>query len=82
LIPAVQFERLREGLDDYRRLLTAARLAKEQARTPAARAAEALIAKRLAAFKLGQRDHDALFRADDWGTFRRQMGEAIESLRR
>ena len=27
LIPAVQFERLREGLGDYRRLLTLARLA-------------------------------------------------------
>ena len=37
LIPSIHFERLREGLDDYRRLLTAARLAKEHAGTPAAR---------------------------------------------
>lgn len=82
LIPAIQFEQLREGLDDYRRLLTAARLAKEHAGTPAAQAAEALIAKRLAAFRLGQRDHDSLFGPDDWNGFRRQIGEAIEMLRR
>ncbi|MHC4399278.1 MAG: hypothetical protein ACYTG0_06340 [Planctomycetota bacterium] len=82
LIPAIHFEQLREGLDDYRRLLTAARLAKERAGTPAARAAEELIAKRLAAFELGQRDHDALFGPDDWTKFRAQIGDAIEALRR
>jgi hypothetical protein len=82
LIPAIPFEQLREGLDDYRRLLTAARLAKEHAGTPAAQTAEALIAKRLAAFRLGQRDHDSLFGPDDWNRFRRQIGEAIEMLRR
>jgi len=38
------FERLREGLDDYRRLLTLTRLAKEQADTPAARDAEKFLA--------------------------------------
>ena len=32
LIPSVEFERLREGLDDYRRLLTLSRLATEQPR--------------------------------------------------
>ena len=63
LIPWIEFERLREGLDDYRRLLTLARLAKEKAGTPAAQAARKLIATRLAAFKLGQRDHEALFPA-------------------
>jgi len=82
LIPAIHFEQLREGLDDYRRLLTAARLAQEQAGTPAARVAEELITKRMAAFQLGQRDHDALFGSDDWNTFREQIGSAIEALRR
>ena len=82
LVPAVHFERVREGLDDYRRMLTLARLAKDKAPAPAAKAAEALIAKRLAAFKLGQRDHDALFGADDWNAFRREMGDAIEALRK
>ena len=41
LIPSVEFERLREGLDDYRRLLTLARLAREHADSPAAAAAAA-----------------------------------------
>ena len=39
LIPSVEFERLREGLDDYRRLLTLARLAAERPGEPAAQAA-------------------------------------------
>ena len=87
LIPAIHFEQLREGLDDYRRLLTAARLAKERAGTPAARAAEALIAERLAAFKLGQRDHDSLFGPDDWASVprpdrRRDRGPAaLETMK-
>jgi hypothetical protein len=82
LIPAIHFEQLREGLDDYRRLLTAARLAKERAGTPAARAAAELIEKRMAAFKLGQREHDPLFGPEDWTKFRGQIDDAIEALRR
>jgi len=82
LVPFVEFERLRKGLGDYRRLLTLARLAKEKAGSPAAQNAEALIATRLAAFQLGQRDHDALFGADDWSALRRQVDEAIETLRK
>jgi hypothetical protein len=82
LVPAVHFEQLREGLDDYRRLLTLARLAKEKAGTPAAKAAEELIAGRMAAFKLGQREHDPLFGPDDWKTFRRKAADAIEALRK
>ena len=81
LVSSLVFERLREGLDDYRRLITLARLAKEKAGTPAARAAEKLIADRMATFKLGQRDHDALFGPDDWATSRRRVGDAIEALR-
>ncbi|HUW55189.1 MAG TPA: hypothetical protein VMZ92_00995 [Planctomycetota bacterium] len=76
------FERKREGLGDYRRLLTLARLAKEKAGTPAAAAAEKLIADRMASFKLGQRDHDALFGPDDWNDFRLQVNDAIEELRK
>ena len=82
LIPAVEFELQREGIGDYRRLLTLARLAKDKAGTPAAQAAEKLIAERLASFTLGQRDHDALFGADDWVQFRTKTNDAIEGLRR
>ncbi|NQT88477.1 hypothetical protein HQ560_17045, partial [bacterium] len=81
LVSTLLFERLREGLDDYRRLVTLARLAREKAGTPAARAAEALIADRMASFKLGQRDHDALFGPDDWRASRRKVDDAIEALR-
>jgi hypothetical protein len=82
LIPSVEFERLREGLDDYRRLLTLARLAAENPGKPAARAARELIDRRLTAFHLGQRDHDALFPVDDWGQIRRRLDDAIEALRK
>ena len=53
---------MREGLDDYRRLITLDRLAKEHPGTPAAKAARELIDTRMKAFHLGQRDHDASFR--------------------
>ena len=82
LIPSVEFERLREGLDDYRRLLTLARLAAEAPGKPAARAARALVDTRLSAFHLGQREHDALFPPEDWSDFRRRIDDAIEALRR
>ncbi len=82
LIPSIHFEHLREGLNDYRALLTLARLAKEKAGAAAAAAAEKLISDRLSSFKLGQRDHDALFGADDWTAFRRRAADAIEALRK
>ncbi|MCX6903164.1 MAG: hypothetical protein NTW03_06725, partial [Verrucomicrobia bacterium] len=81
LIPSIHFEQLRAGLGDYRRLLTLARLAKERAGSPAAQAGTELIERRLAAFKLGQRDHDALFGVGDWTEFRHQLDDAIEALR-
>jgi hypothetical protein len=78
LIPSLHFEReIREGVDDYRYLLTLARLADQKQDA----AAKALIRSRLGAFRLGQRDHDALFPAGDWRDFRRQLAEAIERLR-
>ncbi|MCX7045932.1 MAG: hypothetical protein NTX50_10670 [Candidatus Sumerlaeota bacterium] len=82
LIPSVEFERLREGLGDYRRLATLERLAREKATSPAAKAAQELITSRMAAFKLGQRDHDVLFGKEDWKTYRGQIDEALEMLRR
>jgi hypothetical protein len=81
LVPAIHFEQLRAGLDDYRHLLTLARLAKEKRGTPAAKAAEELIAWRLASFKLGQREHDPVFGPEDWKAFRRKLADAIEALR-
>jgi hypothetical protein len=80
LVPSVEFMRIAAGLDDYRHLLTLARLAKAKEGTPAARQAEALIRNRMAAFHLGQLDHDALFGADDWAAYRRQLADAIEML--
>jgi len=82
LIPAVEFERLREGLDDYRRLITLDALVKQHPGAPAARAAGTLIANRMGAFKLGQRDHDALFPPEDWSAFRRGVDDLIETLRK
>ena len=37
LVPAIHFEQLREGLDDYRRLLTLDRLSRQKPNTPAAK---------------------------------------------
>ena len=82
LIPSVEFERLREGLDDYRRLITLATAGEQNPGAPPARAGRDLIANRMAAFKLGQRDHDALFPPDDWSNFRRQVDDLIEALRK
>jgi hypothetical protein len=80
LIPSLNFERIREGLGDYRRLLTLARLLKEHPNTPAATAAGKLMNDRMNSFKLGQRDHDALFGKNDWIVFRRDIDAAIEAL--
>jgi len=82
LIPAIHFEQLRQGLGDYRRLLTLAGLAKQHSGTPAAQAAEKLIHDRLAAFNLGQREHDDLFKPGDWAEFRHKLDDAIEALRK
>jgi len=82
LIPSVEFERLREGIDDYRRLITLDRLATEKSGSPTAKLARALIDARMKAFHLGQRDHDALFPPEDWSAFRGQVDDAIEELRK
>ena len=78
LIPSVKFEwHMREGLDDYRYMLTLARLAEEKGSSDLKR----IIHQRLASFELGQRQHDDLFQISDWRSFRKRMAEAIESLR-
>jgi hypothetical protein len=80
LLPSLEFERISAGLDDYRGLLTLARLAKAKAGSPAARAANGLLEGRMAAFRIGDLDHDKLFGIDDWELFRRQVAGAIEAL--
>ena len=80
LLMSVEFIRIASGLDDYRHLITLARLAKGKAGTPAATEAEQLIRNRMTAFHLGQKDHDQLFGIDDWGAYRRQLADAIERL--
>jgi hypothetical protein len=82
LLPSLTFERIREGLNDYRRLITLERLAKEKAGTPAAQAATDLIEKRMAAFKLNQRDHNAILPHEDWKEFRAKTNAAINELRK
>ena len=80
LIRAVSFERLREGLDDYRYMLTLAQSAKAKKGSPEAVAAQKLIDDRLRAFKLGQRNHDSLFPSSDWSAFRLKMARLIQKL--
>jgi hypothetical protein len=36
----------------------------------------------MGSFKLGQRDHDAIFGVADWDAFRTQVSDAIEALRK
>jgi hypothetical protein len=76
----VEFARISAGLDDYRSLITLARLAQAKSVTPAGKSAQRLIATRMAAFHLDDRDHDRLFGVDDWAAFRRQVVNAIEEL--
>jgi hypothetical protein len=78
LIPAVHFERLREGLGDYRRMLTLARLAKERAGTRAAREAEGVIAEILKSFELGDREPK---KPVNYTEIRGRLDGAIERLR-
>lgn len=80
LVPSVAFIRIAAGLDDYRLLLTLSRLAKAKPGLPAAKEAEELIRNRMAAFHLGQVDHDSLFGVEDWAAWRRQLADLIEQL--
>ena len=67
LISSVDFERQKlAGVNDYRTMLTLADLAGKKHDA----AGNTLISTRLAAFKLGQTKHDALFPETDWRDFR------------
>ncbi len=77
LLPSLQFERLREGLDDYRRMLTLARLIRERPGTPAARAGEQRLNEILGGFALGDR---ATRSAETYTQLRAQLDAAIASL--
>jgi hypothetical protein len=78
LIPSVHFEQLREGLGDYRRLLTLARLAKEKAGAPAAMDAERLLNDALGGFHLGDREIKG---GESFTALRAKLDAAIERLR-
>lgn len=76
LIPSLEFERLREGVEDYRRLQTLERLAKEKGDASGLK----IIENRLQSFRLGQRNHDSLFPVSDWKDFRKIVDEKIDTL--
>ncbi len=78
LVPSVHFERLREGLDDYRRMLTLARLARERAGSAATRDAEKLLAEVLGGFRLGDRE---LKGVESFTKLRIRLDDAIDRLR-
>ncbi len=81
LIPTLHFEReIREGIDDYRYMLTLARLVREKPDHPAAAAARELIDGKLAAFELGQRDHNAKWPMEEFREYRLALAETIEKL--
>jgi hypothetical protein len=75
LMPTPYFDQLREGVTDYRCLLTLDRLAREKAGTPAAQEAQELIKKRMDSFKLNDRNG-----FDDYDAFRKKVVEAIDKL--
>lgn len=74
LISTPAFERLREGLDDYRRLRTLARLAKEKGDADANK----LVDEILAGFKLGDRELKGVER---FAKLRERLDTAIDRLR-
>ena len=78
LIPSVHFEQLREGLGDYRRMITLARLAKQQPDSPAAKNGNELISRILASFHLGDRD---LPSGESFASLRAKLDAAIDALR-
>ena len=81
LIPTLHFERdIREGIDDYRYLLTLSRLLKKKPAHPAAAAARKLVDQKMAAFRLGDRDHNAKWPTDEFHVYRWKLAQAIERM--
>ncbi|HLJ57672.1 MAG TPA: hypothetical protein VKT77_21735, partial [Chthonomonadaceae bacterium] len=81
LIPTIHFEReIREGIEDYRYMLTLAELLRARPNHRAAAAAARLLQERLAAFQLGDRDHEAKWPVRDYREYRLKLALAIEAL--
>jgi len=83
LIPTIHFERdIREGIDDYRYMLTLSRLISAKPNHPAAAGARKLVTDKLSAFKLGERDHEAKWPVSEYYDYRLKLAEAIEAMSR
>jgi hypothetical protein len=81
LIPSIHFDReIRAGIDDYRYMLTLSRLVKAKPNHTGAESARTLLAEKLASFKLGDRDHDAKWPAEEFQQYQLRLAEAIERL--
>jgi hypothetical protein len=81
LIPSIHFDReIRAGIDDYRYMLTLSRLVKAKPNHAGADTARKLIDEKLASFKLGERDHDAKWPADEFQAYQLKLAESIETL--
>lgn len=81
LIPAIHFERdIRAGIDDYRAMLTLARLVRQKPNHPTAAAAQKLLDDKLAAFQIGDRDHNAKWPIEEFSDYRLKLDEAIEQM--
>ncbi len=81
LIPSIHFERdIREGIDDYRYLLTLERLLRRKPNHPAAAGTRKLVADKLASFRLGDRSHGAKWPLAEYRSFRLRLAQAIEQL--
>jgi hypothetical protein len=55
---------------------------REKPNHPAAAAGRKVLDDKLAAFHLGQRDHNALWPSEEYGTYRLAVAETIEKLSR
>jgi hypothetical protein len=81
LIPSLSFEQNREGIDDYRYMLTLKRLCKENAGSPTAQTGEALLTSILAGIQLESTGPGAPEAIHDWESFRHQLALAIDAVR-
>jgi hypothetical protein len=81
LIPSMHFERdVREGIDDYRYMLTLSRLVRQKPSHPTVPVARKLLVDKLASFSLGQRAPNSQWPLAEYQTYRLQLAQAIEKL--
>jgi hypothetical protein len=79
LIPSIHFERdIREGIDDYRYMLTLSRLLREKPNHRTASTARQLLDLKLASFRLGDRNPGGAL--VEFKTYRLQLAQAIEQF--